>query len=163
MVVRLKFLGPGSPRKAAAIEPFSSALLGALNEITRCREIIWRHVKRTERRHDANLDLVGELLDIVDESPLDQQGDCMQDPGDRPFSAALSRYKHIQLEARRSVTLRGPPPPELESSWRSRRPSASGRRFEPVGRRPVSRRSRGWRRSPIPSREQPPYPRRRSR
>jgi hypothetical protein len=64
MVVRLKFGRPGSPQKAASIEPFSSALLGALNEITRCREIIWRHVKRTERRHDANLDLVGEPRSI---------------------------------------------------------------------------------------------------
>jgi len=45
MVVRLKFLRPGSPRKAAAVEPFSSALLGALNEMTRRREIVWRHVE----------------------------------------------------------------------------------------------------------------------
>src|ERR1700730_6516204 len=37
MVVRLKFGRPGSPQKAASIEPYSSALLGALNEITRCR------------------------------------------------------------------------------------------------------------------------------
>jgi len=46
MVVHLKFPRPGSPRKAAAIEPFSSALLGALHEMTRRREIVWRHVER---------------------------------------------------------------------------------------------------------------------
>lgn len=67
MVVRLKFGRPGSPREAAAIEPFSSALLGALHEMTRRREIVWRHFERTERRHDANIYLVRELLDIVDE------------------------------------------------------------------------------------------------
>jgi hypothetical protein len=60
MVVRLKFLGPGSPRKAAAVEPFSSALLGALHEMMRRREIVWQHFERTERRHDANINLVGE-------------------------------------------------------------------------------------------------------
>ena len=97
MVVRLKF--PGSPRKAAAIEPFSSALLGALNEMTRRREIVWRHVERTERRHDANIDLVREPLEIVDESPRDQQGDCVQGPCDRPFRlvfqvAGISSWKH---------------------------------------------------------------------
>jgi hypothetical protein len=75
MVVRLKFGGPGSPLKATAIEPFSSALLGALNEIPRRREIVWRHVERTERRHYTHIDLVREPLDIVDKSPFDQQGD----------------------------------------------------------------------------------------
>jgi hypothetical protein len=88
MVVRLKFLRPGSPQKAAAVEPFSRALLGALHEMTRHREIVWRHFERTERRHDANIDLVGEPLEIVDEPPRDQQGDCVQGPSDRPSSKA---------------------------------------------------------------------------
>jgi len=99
MVVRLKFLGEGSPGKAAAIEPFLRALLGALNEMTRRREIVWRHVEGTERRHDANIDLVREPLEIVDESPRDQQGDCVQGPCDCPFGrliqgASVSSWKH---------------------------------------------------------------------
>lgn len=89
MVVRLKFLRLESPRKAAAIQPFSSAVHRALHEMTRCREIVWRHVERTERRHDANIDLVREPLEVVDESPRDQQGDCMQNPGDRPFGSSF--------------------------------------------------------------------------
>ena len=55
MAVRLKFGRPGSPRKAAAVEPFSRALLGALHEMTRRREIVWRHVERTERRFVTRL------------------------------------------------------------------------------------------------------------
>ncbi len=99
MAVRLKFGRPGSLRKAAAIEPFPSALLGTLNEVTRGREIVWRHVERTERRHNANVDLVREPLDIMDESPLGRQRYCMQDPGDRPFwklfqGASIASWKH---------------------------------------------------------------------
>lgn len=55
MSVRLKFLRPGSPRMTAAIEPFPGALLGALHEMTRCREIVWRNVERTERRFVTRL------------------------------------------------------------------------------------------------------------
>jgi hypothetical protein len=88
MVVRLKFLGPGSPRKAAAVEPFSSALLGALHEMMRRREIVWQHFERTERRHDANINLVGEPLEIVDEPPRDQQGDCVQGQVIAPFGGS---------------------------------------------------------------------------
>jgi hypothetical protein len=111
MVVRLKFLRPGSPQKAAAIEPFSRAILGTLNEITRRREIVWRHVERTERRHDAHIDLVWEPLDIVDEPPLDQKGDCVQGPGDRSFrrlvqGASISSWKHD--DPRRSEVRRHP-------------------------------------------------------
>jgi hypothetical protein len=109
MVVRLKFLGPGSPRKAAAIEPFSSALLGALHEMMRRREIVWQHFERTERRHDANINLVGEPLEIVDEPPRDQQGDCVQGPSDRPFrrliqGASISRWKHDSDAPRSAAT-----------------------------------------------------------
>ena len=99
MAVRLKFLRAGSTRKAAAIEPFSSAVRRALHEIMRRREIIWRHIERTECRHDVHVDLVGKPLEITDELPFDQQGDCVQGPADRSFrrlfqGASISRWKH---------------------------------------------------------------------
>jgi hypothetical protein len=99
VAVRLKFGRPGSPRKAAVIEPFSRALLGPLDEMTRRREIVGRHFERTKRRHDEHIDFVREPLEIVNEPPRDQQGDCVQGPCDRPFRrlvqvASISGWKH---------------------------------------------------------------------
>ena len=50
MAMRLKFFWAGPARKAAAIDPLPRAVHRALNEKTRCREIIWRRIKWTEHR-----------------------------------------------------------------------------------------------------------------
>ncbi len=151
MAVRLKFGRPGSPRKAAAIEPFSSALLGAFNEMTRRREIVWGHLEWTERRYDANFDLVREPLEIVNQPPRDQQGDCMQGPSHRPFwrliqGASISSWKHD--DPRRSEIRRHPDRSVPGDCAVDQRLAFD---FEPVGRRQELRCSRGWRRLPVPS------------
>jgi len=71
MAVRLKFRRERAKRKAAAAEPLSSIGCRAPNEMNRRREIIRRNSERAKCRHDADVDLVREALEITDELSCD--------------------------------------------------------------------------------------------
>jgi hypothetical protein len=91
MPVRGKFMRLKPALEAAAVEPFLCPLLRAFHEIARRRKIIRRHSERAERRHEANMDFVPELLEIPYDLPRDQQGDRVQGPGNRPFGRFLAQ------------------------------------------------------------------------
>ena len=82
MMVRCKFVRLKPALKAATVEPIARPLRRSLHEIVRRREIIRRHIKRANRWHKANVDVIPKLLKLADDLPGDQQGDPMQGPGD---------------------------------------------------------------------------------